>query len=150
MPRRNGPRPNAPTPPPFNHKDFVNQPIYNELENSGEGVQAEDNEDPTPPPLAPRKNNHPLMPEPTSNGLGLKSEDVIPAPPPLPPSIPKTPPLPQKTLVPGGDPVENELEDSGNPTEEDEKPNEVANGFEESNGSDNDNGQEYSVLENDN
>lgn len=149
VPRRNGPRPSAPTPPPFNHKNFVTQPIYNELEKSGEGVQPKDSEDPTPPPLAPRKNNTLPMAEPRSDGLGVKSEDVIPAPP-LPPSTPKTAPSPQQPLVHEAEPVQNELGGSGNLTEEDEKSNEVVNGFEDSNESDSDNGPEYSVLENDN
>ena len=113
-------------------------------------MKPKDSGDPTPPPLAPRQNNASSVVESKCNGLGVKSEDVIPEAPPPPALPPKAPLSPQLPPVLATEPVQNELEISGNLTEENEKPNEFADGFEESSESDGDNRAEYSALESDN
>ena len=113
-------------------------------------MKPKDSGDPTPPPLAPRQNNAFSIVESKCNGLMVKSEDVIPEAPPPPALPPKAPLSPQLPPVLATESVQNELEISGNLTEENEKPNEFADGFEESSESDGDSRAEYSALESNN
>lgn len=76
MPVRNGHGPRSPTPPPLtsrkSHPPVVAEPIYNELESSGnqaKGVTPKHNRNSAPPSLPPRQPHLPAVAEPIYNEL---------------------------------------------------------------------------------
>ena len=150
VPVRNGHGLKAPTPPPFTHRKshhpVVVEPIYNELEKSGEGKRTNEITGPAPPPLTPRKTHTPVVTEPVYNVLE-DTEDTV-KPKEVSPSIPPRKPLTQHHPRPPAK-ANRELKKSHNQPQENEEriKNKDVDGFEMSNEVDGKKEPVYSVLE---